>query len=252
MAILGAPSPSTENAAEATALSTDTWTARPGPAERVYPANPMRIDQIDLRIVRLPLVRPFQTSSSRKDHLDHILVRVVADGVDGWGECASPSDPYYCPETTETCWHILRDFLAPLVLGRDWSTIDELVGVLSAGQGEPLRPGGPRDGLLGRAGPLAGPAACTRCSAARAPRSSPGSAWGSKPRSSRCSTRSQRYLEEGYRRDQAEDRAGLGCRRRPAGPRAVSDDSAAGRRQLGLHARRPARRSRRSTTSTCS
>ena len=87
----------------------------------------MRIDQIDLRIVRLKLVRPFQTSSSRKEHLDHILVRVIAGGVIGWGECASPSDPYYCPETTETCWHILKDFLAPLVLGREWSNIDELV-----------------------------------------------------------------------------------------------------------------------------
>jgi O-succinylbenzoate synthase len=87
----------------------------------------MRIEQIDLKIVRLPLVRPFQTSSSRKTHLDHILVRVVAGGVVGWGECASPSDPYYCPETTETCWHILNDFLAPLVLGRDWADIDELV-----------------------------------------------------------------------------------------------------------------------------
>jgi O-succinylbenzoate synthase len=87
----------------------------------------MRIEQIDLKIVRLPLVRPFQTSSSRKVHLDHILVRVLAGGVAGWGECASPSDPYYCPETTETCWHILKDFLAPLVLGRDWSNIDELV-----------------------------------------------------------------------------------------------------------------------------
>jgi O-succinylbenzoate synthase len=87
----------------------------------------MRIDQVDLKIVRLPLVRPFRTSSSSKDHLDHILVRVTAGDNVGWGECASPSDPYYCPETTETCWHILRDFLAPLVLGRDWSTIDELV-----------------------------------------------------------------------------------------------------------------------------
>jgi O-succinylbenzoate synthase len=87
----------------------------------------MRIDQIDLKIVRLPLVRPFQTSSSRKDHLDHILVRIDAGGVIGWGECASPSDPFYCPETTETCWHILKDFLAPAVLGRSWSTIDELV-----------------------------------------------------------------------------------------------------------------------------
>jgi O-succinylbenzoate synthase len=89
----------------------------------------MRIEQIDLKIVRLPLVRPFQTSSSRKAHLDHILVRVVAGGVIGWGECASPSDPYYCPETTETCWHILKDFLAPAVLGQDWSTIAELVGL---------------------------------------------------------------------------------------------------------------------------
>jgi len=89
----------------------------------------MRIVRIDLKIVRLPLVRPFQTSSSQKAHLDHILVKIVADGVVGWGECASPSDPYYCPETTETCWHILRDFLAPLVLGREWSSIDDLVGL---------------------------------------------------------------------------------------------------------------------------
>ncbi len=95
----------------------------------------MRIERIDLKIVRLPLVRPFQTSSSRKAHLDHILVRIDAGGVVGWGECASPSDPYYCPETTETCWHILRDFLAPLVLGREWSTIDELVGFYRAVKG---------------------------------------------------------------------------------------------------------------------
>jgi O-succinylbenzoate synthase len=89
----------------------------------------MRIHQVDLSVVRLPLVRPFQTSSSRREHIDHILVRVVAaDGQVGWGECASPSDPFYCPETTETCWHILKDFLVPMVLGREWSTVDELVG----------------------------------------------------------------------------------------------------------------------------
>ena len=91
----------------------------------------MRLDRIELSLVRLPLVRPFRTSSSTKDHLDHILVRVFADGQDGWGECASPSDPYYCPETVETCWHMLRDFLAPAVLGRDWATIDDLLSFTS-------------------------------------------------------------------------------------------------------------------------
>ncbi len=100
-------------------------TRRPGHDVR----GSMRIDRIDLTLVRLSLIEPFQTSSSRKDHLDHILVRVLTvDGVVGWGECASPSDPFYCPETVETCWHILHDFLGPMVLGRDWRTIDELVG----------------------------------------------------------------------------------------------------------------------------
>ncbi len=89
----------------------------------------MNIDRIDLWIVRLPLTRVFRTSSSVKDHLDHIIVRVWMDGLSGWGECASPSDPYYCPETVETCWHLLKDFLGPLVLDRDWSTIDELVAL---------------------------------------------------------------------------------------------------------------------------
>jgi len=90
----------------------------------------MRIDRVELRVVRLPLVRTFRTSSSTKAQIDHILVRVIADGgVEGWGESASPSDPYYCPETTETCWHILKDFLVPRVLGRDWASIEELVAL---------------------------------------------------------------------------------------------------------------------------
>lgn len=95
----------------------------------------MRIDRIDLTLVRLPLIRAFRTSSSHKAHIDHILVHVEAGGVVGWGECASPSDPYYCPETTETCWHIVKDFLAPSILGREWASIDELVGLYAKVKG---------------------------------------------------------------------------------------------------------------------
>lgn len=90
----------------------------------------MRIDRVELRVVRTPLVRAFATSSSQKSHIQHILVRAeTGDGLVGWGESASPADPYYCPETTETCWHILNDFLVPSVLGIDWGTIDELVSL---------------------------------------------------------------------------------------------------------------------------
>jgi O-succinylbenzoate synthase len=81
---------------------------------------------VELYLARLPLVRPFTTSSHTKTHLDHILIRVRdQDGAEGWGECASASDPYYCSETSETSWHILRDFLVPGVLGIAWSHPDD-------------------------------------------------------------------------------------------------------------------------------
>ncbi len=87
----------------------------------------LRIDRVDLTIARLPLIRSFQTSSSRRQNIEHILVKAYADGLVGWGECASPIDPYYCEETTETCWHLLKDFLVPAVLNRPWSQVEELV-----------------------------------------------------------------------------------------------------------------------------
>ncbi|WP_029138387.1 o-succinylbenzoate synthase [Nakamurella lactea] len=87
----------------------------------------MRIDRIEAFRVGLPLVHEFQTSSHRKSRLEHILVRVTdSDGGTGWGEIASPSDPYYCPETVDTSWLMLNGYLAPAVLGRDWQHPDEL------------------------------------------------------------------------------------------------------------------------------
>lgn len=81
---------------------------------------------VELYLVRLPLIRPFTTSSHTKDHLDHILVRARdGDGREGWGECASAADPYYCSETTESSWHMLRDFLVPELLGVAWEHPDD-------------------------------------------------------------------------------------------------------------------------------
>ena len=89
----------------------------------------MRVERAELRIVRLPMVRSFSTSSSTKTHQSHVLVKLHAEGLVGWGECASPSDPFYCEETTETCWHILSAFLLPAVLGKTWASAEELVAL---------------------------------------------------------------------------------------------------------------------------
>ncbi len=159
----------------------------------------MRVEQIELRIVRLPLVRPFQTSSSRKSHLDHILVRVEAGGAVGWGECASPSDPYYCPETTETCWHLLKDFLAPAVLGRDWTSIEGLVGLYGPVKGNRFAKAGIEmacwDALARSGGdPLYRLLGGTR------PEILSGVSLGIEPRIESLLEQVDRYLEEGYRR----------------------------------------------------
>lgn len=78
--------------------------------------------EIELALVRLDLVHPFETSSHRKSYLEHIVVRATAeDGSVGWGECASPTDPYYCGESTWSCWQVLGEYLAPMLLGRPWN-----------------------------------------------------------------------------------------------------------------------------------
>jgi o-succinylbenzoate synthase len=77
----------------------------------------VKIDRIELRLLRLPLVHFFETSFGRTDSRTFILVRVEGGGLIGYGECVADADPYYSPETTETAWHIITEFLALRLLG---------------------------------------------------------------------------------------------------------------------------------------
>jgi O-succinylbenzoate synthase len=159
----------------------------------------MRIEQIDLKLVRLPLVRPFQTSSSRKAHLDHILVRIVASGITGWGECASPSDPYYCPETTETCWHMLHDFLGPSVLGKEWASIEELVALYRLVKGNAFARAGLEMACWDALARTQGKSLCSLLGATRTEILS-GVSLGIESSVEVLFAQIARYLEEGYRR----------------------------------------------------
>jgi O-succinylbenzoate synthase len=86
-------------------------------------------------VVRLELLHPFRTSSSYKRHLDHIVLKIHADGLASWGECATPSDPYYNGETTETALAILRNFLIPAFVSGQWASVDELNEILAKTKG---------------------------------------------------------------------------------------------------------------------
>jgi len=73
------------------------------------------IGSIDALTVRLPFVKPFSISSATWSCKEAILLRVEDDGAIGWGECVADPDPFYAPETTTSAFHIIREFLLPLI-----------------------------------------------------------------------------------------------------------------------------------------
>ena len=69
--------------------------------------------------LRMPLVSPFETSFGREVDRECVLIALNAEGLTGYGECVATRDPGYNYETAGTAWHILKDFVAPLLLGQD-------------------------------------------------------------------------------------------------------------------------------------
>ena len=95
----------------------------------------MRIDRLELRLLKLPLVHFFETSFGRAYDKHFILVRLDGGGVSAFGECVAEQDPYYSAETNETAWHIITDFIAPRVLGVDFAHPRDVFPALRAIRG---------------------------------------------------------------------------------------------------------------------
>ena len=102
----------------------------------------MRVRKITLREIHLPLIAPFQTSFGTITLRRIPLIEVDVDGVVGWGECTAGEDPYYCYETVETAWHIIRDFLWPMLKGREFSSAAEIHGIFSHVRGHNMAKAG--------------------------------------------------------------------------------------------------------------
>ncbi len=81
-----------------------------------------------VREIEMRLLAPFETSFGREDVRRVLIVEAQGGGISGFAECCALSGPFYNEETVGTCWHMLRDFLVPAVLGREFQHPSEVDG----------------------------------------------------------------------------------------------------------------------------
>jgi O-succinylbenzoate synthase len=97
-----------------------------------------RIERVELRRAALPLVAPFRTATVDLTERTVLIVRVWADGVQGWGECGALPDPGYTSEYVDGAHRMLRDHLVPRVLDAGAVDSASLGSVLAPVPGHPM------------------------------------------------------------------------------------------------------------------
>ncbi|WP_342535129.1 o-succinylbenzoate synthase [Lysinibacillus sp. FSL K6-1151] len=87
----------------------------------------MRVEKITLRHLKMPMKTPFTTSFGTVDEKELLLVEARDEsGITGWGETVAFVAPWYTEETLKTTWHMLQDFLIPILLHKEIGHPDEV------------------------------------------------------------------------------------------------------------------------------
>jgi O-succinylbenzoate synthase len=105
--------------------------------------NDIKIERIELRVIEIELITPFRTSMGLELTHPCIIVSVHGGGLTGWGECVASQAvtaewAFYSYETVETAWHILKDFLAPALVGKSLSSVEPVVQIGERLRGHPM------------------------------------------------------------------------------------------------------------------
>jgi O-succinylbenzoate synthase len=102
----------------------------------------MKIESITLREIHMRLKSPFETSFGVTQDRRIILVEAVADGVNGWGEVTVGETPSFNPETTETAWHVISDFIVPRLIENSIASSSEIPALLNTIRGHQMAKAG--------------------------------------------------------------------------------------------------------------
>ena len=97
-----------------------------------------RARRIELRLVGLPLVRPFRTSFGVSTQKVCILVRIETDHAEGWGECVADVEPDFSYEFNSGVWELTRELLAPALFRAGDVAAHDLTSVFGFVKGNPM------------------------------------------------------------------------------------------------------------------
>src|SRR4051794_7775146 len=95
----------------------------------------MKLTGVELRRITMPLVAPFRTSFGTQTARDILLLRVVSDEAEGWGECVAMSDPLYSSEYIHAAADVLRRFLVPELASAGRIEASAVAGILAPFKG---------------------------------------------------------------------------------------------------------------------
>jgi O-succinylbenzoate synthase len=116
----------------------------------------MKIESITLREIHMKLRSPFETSFGIMQNRRILLVEAVLDGATGWGEVTAGETPSYNPETTDTAWHVISDFMGPWLAGKSLASSSGFPELVSHIRGHEMAKSGIENALWDAQAQLAG------------------------------------------------------------------------------------------------
>jgi len=107
----------------------------------------MRVEEITLRKLQMRLKAPFETSFGATHNRTLLLVEMRVDGITGWSEITAMEAPLFNAETVSTATVVIREVLAPAVLGKKFALASDMPTVFSHVRGHEMARAGLENAL---------------------------------------------------------------------------------------------------------
>ncbi|RAP32739.1 o-succinylbenzoate synthase, partial [Candidatus Marinamargulisbacteria bacterium SCGC AG-439-L15] len=77
----------------------------------------IQVETIILKEIELPLKEAFISAHTKTTTKRVLLLELITkNGASVWSECVALETPNYLPETIDTSWILLKDYIAPLIV----------------------------------------------------------------------------------------------------------------------------------------